>query len=331
MIVEKSAEAGAERRVTRRIAERSLDDLPDGEVLVEVVYSSLNYKDALSATGHPGVTKHFPHTPGIDAAGTVVESSRDDLPVGTEVIAFGYDLGMNTPGGFGRYIRVPGDWLLSVPGGMTLHDAMVYGTAGFTAAYSVEKLRAAGLEDDGDVLVTGASGGVGSVAVALLSRLGYRVSAMTGKREAHGLLQQLGAAHIIPRTREEEVSKRPLESGRWSGVLDTVGGAPLSQALKEIRYDGVACCCGLAASPDLATTVYPFILRDVSLIGVDSVNCNGTERRRTWNLLAGEWGLPRDQLRLLSQDVELNDLDAEIDKILSGGHIGRSVVVLPGE
>ena len=333
MIVEKpndpNNDSHAERSVTRRIGMRALDELPDGEVLVDVAYSSLNYKDALSATGHPGVTKKFPHTPGIDAAGTVVESSREDLPVGVKVIAFGYDLGMNTAGGFGRYIRVPGEWLLPLPEGLSLHDAMVYGTAGFTAAYSIEKLRSAGITENGEVLVTGASGGVGTIAVALMARLGFHVTAMTGKREAQTLLEQLGAAEIIPRTREDDIRKRPLESGRWNAVVDTVGGAPLVQALKEVRYDGVVTCCGVAASPELATTVYPFILRDVSLIGVDSVNCSEGERRTIWSRLAGEWGLPSDLRRMLSRDVELAEIDSEIDAMLAGRHVGRSVVVLP--
>lgn len=327
MIVEKQGES-----VTRRIGRRSIEELPEGDVLVRVDYSSLNYKDALSATGHPGVTRSFPHTPGIDAAGTVVDSGDDAFPAGAEVIAFGYDLGMNTPGGFGRYIRVPAAWLVPLPAGMSMKTAMTYGTAGFTAAYSLAKLQEAGITSDrGEVLVTGGSGGVGTVAVALLAARGYVVTAMSGKQEARELLGDLGAQEIVPRTTDEAATSRPLDRARWAGVVDTVGGAPLAQALKEVAYDGAVTCCGLAASPALSTTVYPFILRDVSLIGVDSVNCTAEERRSVWNRLAGEWRLSEGQLNAISTEVSLSDVDARVDEILAGRVIGRTVVALPEE
>ncbi len=327
MIVEKRDDT-----VSRRLGRRSIEELPEGDVLVRVEYSSLNYKDALSATGHPGVTKRFPHTPGIDAAGTVVESSDDAFQPGATVIAFGYDLGMNTPGGFGRYIRIPAGWLVPLPDGLTTKTSMIYGTAGFTAAYSIAKLQAAGIGPDrGEVLVTGASGGVGTVAIALLSQRGYTVTAMSGKEAAHELLRSLGAREIIPRTTDDAVSSRPLDRGRWAGVVDTVGGAPLAQALKEVEYDGAVTCCGLAASPALSTTVYPFILRDVSLIGVDSVNCTAQERRDVWNRLAGEWKLSDEQFDAITTEVTLNEVDARVDEILAGNVIGRTVVALPEE
>ena len=319
-----------EEGVRRSIGSRTIADLPEGDVLIRVEYSSLNYKDALSATGHPGVTKRFPHTPGIDAAGTVAESNDPDLPVGTEVLAFGYDLGMNTPGGFGQYIRVPREWVVALPPGFSTHEAMVYGTAGFTAAYSVQKLESSGVAPNrGEILVTGASGGVGSMAVAMLAARGYTVTAMSGKEEARELLERLGASNIVPRTTDNDVSKRPLDSSRWAGVIDTVGGAPLSQALKEVHYDGAVTCCGLVASPELNITVYPFILRDVSLIGVDSVNCTQEERYEVWNKIAGEWRLSADRLEAISQDVPLEEIDSKIDAILAGKLLGRTVVVLP--
>jgi len=326
MIVEKGEEG-----VQRRIGTRSTHELPEGDVLIRVHYSSLNYKDALSATGHPGVTRRFPHTPGIDAAGTVTESSAPALPPGSEVIAFGFDLGMNTPGGYGEYIRVPEEWVLPLPEGLTLRSAMIYGTAGFTAAYSLAKLQGEHVQpDSGEILVTGASGGVGSVAVALLAARGYRVVAMSGKPEAQALLGELGAAEIIPRFSEEDRSDRPLDKGRWAGVIDTVGGPPLAAALKQVAYDGTVTTCGLAASPELETTVYPFILRDVSLLGVDSVNCRPEERRRIWDALAGEWALSADQFEKIATEVSLEEVSSLVPRILEGKLTGRTLVRLPG-
>ncbi|HFD39509.1 MAG TPA: acryloyl-CoA reductase, partial [Anaerolineae bacterium] len=245
----------------RRIERRSLADLPSGEVLVRVHYSSLNYKDALSATGHRGVTRRYPHTPGIDAAGVVESSDSDAFQPGDPVVVTSYDLGMNTPGGWGRYIRVPAEWVVPLPAGLTLRESMILGTAGFTAALSVHRLQHEGITPDrGAVLVTGASGGVGSLAVGILHRIGYRVVAATGKAEAEPFLRDLGAAEVVPRQQVLDDSPRPLLKGRWAGVVDTVGGAYLASVLKAVQLHGAVTCCGLVASAEFSTTVYPFIL-----------------------------------------------------------------------
>jgi alcohol dehydrogenase len=256
----------------RRIVDRSLDELPDGDVLVDVRFSSLNYKDGLSATGNPGVTRKFPHTPGIDAAGVVVESAGNEFSAGNEVIVVGYDLGMNTAGGFGQRIRVPSGWVVPLPQGLSLHQAMILGTAGLTAALCVDKLEHAGMTPEGGpVLVTGATGGVGSVAVMLLAHLGYEVAAVTGKAEQHDFLRGLGASEFLTREQAREGTDRPLLKERWGGVVDTVGGEILFNAVKSLRYGGSLAACGLVDSPQVPASVLPFILRNVNLLGVDSV------------------------------------------------------------
>jgi acrylyl-CoA reductase (NADPH) len=270
----------ADGEFTRQIEERALADLPDGEVLVCVHYSSLNYKDALSASGHKDVTRSYPHTPGIDAAGVVEESVAAEFRPGDPVIVTSYDLGMNTPGGWGQYIRVPAAWVVPLPQDLTLRESMIYGTAGFTAALSVHRLEAHGLAPDaGEVLVTGATGGVGSLAVAILARAGYQVVAASGKADAGPFLRDLGAAEVVDREAVRDDSGRPLLRGRWAGAVDTVGGEYLATALKSTQYGGAVACCGLVASADLPTTVYPFILRGVSLLGVDSQACPMDTRR----------------------------------------------------
>jgi putative YhdH/YhfP family quinone oxidoreductase len=313
---------------TREIEPRSLDDLPDGDLLIRVAYSSLNYKDALSATGNRGVTRNFPHTPGIDAAGTVIQSEVDTFAPGDEVIVIGYDLGMNTDGGFGEYIRVPAEWAVMRPADLSLRESMVYGTAGFTAAMSVWRLMMAGVEPaQGEVLVTGATGGVGSVAVALLALEGFRVVAATGKPEQADFLRDLGAAEVVHRDEVTDVS-RPMLRTRWAGVVDCVGGDMLATALATVQYGGVVTACGLVGGHKLDTTVYPFILRGVSLLGIDSVHCSIQFRRELWSKLADAWKLP--QLDRLTRTVGLADLEGEIDRILQGDQIGRVVVDLTG-
>jgi acrylyl-CoA reductase (NADPH) len=311
----------------REVQNRTVDELPAGAVLIRVCYSSLNYKDALSATGNRGVTRHYPHTPGIDAAGIVVESASAEFHPGDEVICTGYDLGVNTPGGFGQYIRVPADWVVPRPAALSLRDSMIYGTAGFTAAMSVHRLRAHDLTpDQGEVLVTGATGGVGSTAVAILAHLGYRVIAATGKTEQKEFVQQLGAAGILGRDQVDDPSNKALLAGRWAGAIDTVGGNILNTTLRSLKLHAAATCCGNVASPDLRTSVFPFILRGVTLIGIDSVNTAMPLRRMIWSKLAGEWKPP--MLDRLAAERSLDQLNPEIDRILSGGQVGRVVVNL---
>ncbi len=311
---------------TRSIEARSTADLPAGDLLIRVRHSSLNYKDALSATGNRGVTRAFPHTPGIDAAGIVVASGDRAFEVGDEVVVIGYDLGMNTDGGFGQYIRVPAAWAVALPDGLSASESMIYGTAGFTAAMSVWRLLMAGVEPSrGEVLVTGASGGVGSVAVALLAHEGFRVIAATGKPDQAAFLTELGAAEVVSRGAVTDLS-RPMLRPRWAGVVDTVGGDMLATALAATANDGVVTACGLVAGHALNTTVYPFILRGVSLLGIDSAQCAIQFRRELWEKLAYDWKLP--QLETLTRTVSLDQLDGEIERILRGEQVGRVVVDL---
>lgn len=323
MVVEQAAGGG----FARAIRPVSVSALPPGDVLVRVRYSSLNYKDALSATGHRGVTRRYPHTPGIDAAGEVEESAVPEFRRGDEVIVTGYDLGMNTAGGYGQRIRVPAGWLVPRPAGLTLRESMIYGTAGFTAALSLHRLQVQGITPDmGEVLVTGATGGVGSIAVGLLARSGYHVVAATGKVEEGAFLAMLGAKEIMRRDTLTDPSGRALLPGRWAGVVDTVGGGILAAAIKSTREHGVVTCCGLVAAAELHTSVYPFILRGVALLGIDSVNTPMPLRRTLWQKLAGAWKLP--MLDRLAIERTLDSLDPEIGRILEGKQKGRVLVNL---
>ncbi len=316
----------AEKTFIREIKQRALNDLPAGELIIEVKYSSLNYKDALSATGNKGVTRKYPHTPGIDAAGMVVDSTTKLVAVGDQVTVTGFDLGMNTSGGFGQYISVPALWATKLPQGLTLKDSMSYGTAGLTAALCIIRLMASGLSKDaGEVLVTGATGGVGSVAVAILAKLGFTVVAATGKSSEHEFLTGLGAKAIISREEANDTSGRPLQKPRWAGVVDTVGGNILATALKTTKYGGLVAACGNAMSHELNVNVFPFILRGVSLLGVDSVEIPMRARQMAWSKLAGEWKV---NIGSMVTEVSLEELSPKIDEILKGGIRGRVLVNL---
>jgi len=316
-----------DKKYIREITEKSIDELPEGEVLVKVKYSSLNYKDALSATGNIGVTKNYPHTPGVDAAGIVEESKCNEFQPGDEVIVHAYDLGMDTSGGFGQYIRVPAAWVVSLPSGLTLKESMVYGTAGFTAARSILKLEQNGVApQSGEILVTGSTGGVGSIAVAILAKAGYQVVASTGKMDEKKFLIDLGAKEVISRDESIDASGRSLLKGRWAGVVDTVGGDILATAIKSTKYGGVVTCCGNVASHELNTNVYPFILRGVTLIGIDSGNCPMDIRKKVWDKMANEWKL--DNLDQLTNEISLEELDSNIELILKGKQKGRVLVDL---
>jgi len=317
----------ADGSFVRNIETRTVADLPEGDVLIRVHYSSLNYKDALSATGHRGVTRRYPHTPGVDAAGVVAHSQVAEFQEGEEVIVAGYDLGMNTDGGFGEYIRVPAAWIVRLPAGLTLRESMCYGVAGFTAGQCVWILQQHGVTPDaGEILVTGATGGVGSTAVAILAKAGYRAVAATGKIEQRQFLLNLGASDVIHRDAVNDTSGKPLLRGRWAGVVDVVGGNYLATAIKSTRYGGVVTCCGLTASADLPTTVYPFILRGVRLLGIDSAEVDMATRVHVWQKLAGDWQI--DPLETLVTERTLQQLDPEIDRILHGQQRGRVLVSL---
>ncbi len=320
-------EKTADRQFPRSIVERDTADLPDGELLIDVAYSSLNYKDALSATGNPGVTRNFPHTPGIDAAGTVEESRSDAFAVGDAVIVIGFDLGMNTAGGFGEKVRVPAAWAVPMPAGLDARTSMILGTAGFTAALCVHKLEAFGMTPDGGpVLVTGATGGVGSVAVKLLAKLGYEVHAVTGKPEQHSFLRGLGAEQLLSREDALQGAERPLGRPTWGGAVDTVGGQILVNAVKSLRYGASLAACGLVASPEIPASVLPFILRHVNLLGIDSVELPLAQKAEIWNKLAGAWHL--DGLEELAAPLTLATLSSAIDRILAGKMVGRGLVDL---
>lgn len=309
----------------RAVREKSLDDLPPGDVVVQVHYSSLNYKDALSASGNKGVTRRYPHTPGIDAAGQVTQSTSDRFKAGDEVIVTSYDLGMNTSGGFGQFIRVPADWVVPLPEHLTLRESMCYGTAGFTAALSVYQLTGHGIAPEhGEVLVSGASGGVGSIAVSILVKMGFTVAAVNGRMDRSDYLTSLGASSIISIEEATEGGGRPLLKSRWAGGIDTVGGDILATTIKTMKPYGVVASCGNVASPDLPINVYPFILRGVTLVGIDSQNCPMVLRQKTWQRLANEWKI--DQMETVVEEIGLEDLNGSIDGMLAGRHHGRTVV-----
>ncbi len=322
LIVEQG-EAGA---FQRRIGTRRTDDLPPGDVLIRVAFSSVNYKDALSATGHPGVTQQFPHTPGIDAAGVVAESRDPNWRPGDEVIVTGFDLGMNTPGGLGGFVRVPAGWVVGKPDGMSLKHCMMLGTAGFTAALALDRMLHAGLPPQSEVVISGATGGVGQCAVALLAQLGYRVTAITGKADAHDMLTALGAAAVIGRDAFLALDARPMARAQWAGGIDNVGGPMLSAMLKSMARRGRVASCGLAASPELNTNVYPFILRGATLLGVDSAETPVETKARLWERLATEWKI--GHLETIAHETDLEGVESVITDVLSGTHRGRTVVRL---
>ena len=316
----------ADGSFVREIRQISSDELPDNDLLIKVSYSSLNYKDALSASGNKGVTRKFPHVPGIDAAGIVAKSNNSEFPEGTPVIVTGFDLGMNTWGGFGQYISVPAQWVIALPENLSLKEAMSFGTAGLTAGLSIEKILRAEIEPDhGPVVISGATGGVGSMATAIMSRLGFAVTAISGKKEDTFLTSVLGAAQVL--NREEFVEKyngKPLSSADFAAGIDNVGGPILSGMLKSVRQNGVVTACGNVASADLNTTIFPFILRGITLAGIDSALAPIALRKKVWGLLANEWKpLYLDEM---VQEISLNELKEKLDELLQGKAKGRYVL-----
>lgn len=311
----------------RDVRQWPVENLPENEVLVEVQYSSLNYKDALSATGNKGVTKKYPHIPGIDAAGRVAESRDDRFQEDDLVLVTGYDLGQNTPGGFGQYIRVPGDWIVPLPDSLSLRESMIIGTAGFTAAIGVRHLQHNNVKtSDGPILVTGATGGVGTMAVSILAKIGYNVTAATGKMHQESFLKDLGASSVIHREEVQDETSRPLLSSRWTGAIDTVGGIMLDTAIRQTKLHGTVACCGNILGHELHTNVYPFILRGIHLAGMDSGNCSMAMRKELWQKLASSW--KPSKLDDMAKERSLEELNTEIDRILKGEQTGRVLVNL---
>ncbi|MEX2649477.1 MAG: MDR family oxidoreductase [Alphaproteobacteria bacterium] len=315
----------ADGAVSAAIEDMATGSLPEGEVTVDVQYSSLNYKDGLVLRGLGGLVKTYPHVPGIDLAGTVAESAAPIYRKGDAVIATGWFIGERHWGGYARKARLKADWLVPLPAGLTAKRAMAIGTAGFAAMQAIVALEAHGLAPDkGEVLVTGAGGGLGSVAVAVLAKLGYQVAASTGRVETHDYLTRLGAASIIDRKDLATPSERPLDKERWAAAIDSVGGETLATVLRQVRYGGSVAACGLAGGNALPTTVLPFILRAVNLLGIDSVQCPAPLRRRIWDRLATD--VPMDKLDAATTVAPLGALVGLAHKILKGEVRGRTVV-----
>lgn len=304
-------------------------DLPDGDVTVRVAYTTVNYKDGMVMNGIGRLVRTYPHVPGVDFAGTVEASSHPGFAVGDKVVLTGWRVGEMHWGGYGELARVNGDWLVKLPDGLTLARAMALGTAGFTAGLAVDTLEAAGMAPDrGEVLVTGAAGGVGSVAVALLAAKGYSVAASTGRVDTHAYLKDLGAASIVDRAELAEQPKRPLASERFQAAIDNVGGATLANLLTQIAYGGSVAAVGLAGGNAVTTTVMPFLLRGVSLLGIDSVMCPADRRARVWAQIAAS--LPMDKLDAVSHVHGFEELPALGKAILDGAVRGRAVVTVAG-
>ena len=316
-----------EKNFVGTIVEKSALELAEGSVSIEVCYSSVNYKDALSASGSKAVTREYPHVPGIDAAGTVLASTDSNFAVGDEVVVTGYDLGMNTAGGFGQQVTVPGGWVTKLPVGLSLRDSMVLGTAGLTAGLCVNKLLLNGITPEaGKVLVTGATGGVGIIACALLVKLGFEVVASTGKLTETAKLTALGVSEVISREAFSEENPRPMLKESYAAAVDVAGGTTLVNVIKSLSYGGSVAACGLVDSPALSATVLPFILRGVNLLGVDSVELPLAQKQQVWNLFANEWALT--DIDSLAETIVLAELPAVLAKVLAGGAIGRYVLDL---
>ena len=319
-----------ENDFTARVQELTQADLPAGEVLIRVAYSSVNYKDALACIPDGKIVRGYPFVPGVDLSGVVVESHDTRFHEGDKVIVTSYDLGVSHYGGFSEYARVKADWIVPLPQGLTLKEAMIFGTAGFEAALALHQLEKNGLTPQrGPVLVTGATGGVGSMAVSMLAKTGYTVAASTGKQSEHAYLKELGASNILSREEVAAESNRPLEKELWAGSIDSVGGSTLAYLIRTTKYGGSIAACGLTGGSTVNATVFPFILRGVNLLGIDSVYCPMELRRELWQQMAGD--LKPFSLASMSREVTLDELPQVTASLLKGGVRGRTVVRLTGE
>lgn len=319
----------ADGKVNGEFEEVATADLPDGDVTVRVAYTTVNYKDGMVLAGIGRLVRHYPHVPGIDFSGTVEASSHPGLEEGDQVVLTGWRVGETRWGGYGALARVPGDWLVRLPDGLSLERAMALGTAGFTAGLAVDTLESAGMRPDrGEVLVTGAAGGVGSVAVALLAAKGYTVVASTGRGETRDYLAELGAASVVDRSEFAEPPKRPLAGERFQAAVDNVGGATLANLLTQIAYGGSVAAVGLTGGNEVTTTVLPFLLRGVSLLGIDSVMCPKERRERVWKAIAAT--LPMGKLDAASHTHRFEELPDLGRAILKGDVRGRAVVTVEG-
>ena len=308
------------------ITKKDTVDLPDNDTLIKVKYSSLNYKDALSASGNKGVTRNYPHIPGIDAAGVIEETSGNKYKSGDEVIVTGYDMGMNTYGGFGEYIKVPQEWIVKKPDNLTLSESMAFGTAGLTAGLCLRKLLTHGLKpEDGNVFVSGVTGGVGIISLMLFKKLGFSVSAITGKLDQEEFLKSLGANEVIDRNTLDLDLISPLQKPLYSGGIDAVGGKILANLICSTSQRAAITCCGMVGGLSLDTSIFPFILRGLSLFGVDSAESLIDVKEEIWNNFSSVWKLENIDENI--KDISLDELPGEIDKILKGEQIGRVRIV----
>lgn len=311
---------------TLRTEELTLNELPEGEVLIKVAYSSVNYKDGLASIPEGKIVRNYPFIPGIDLSGVVAESTDSRFKPGDEVIATSYEIGVSHYGGYSEYARIPAEWVVPLPKGLTLKEAMIYGTAGFTAALSVERLEQNGLTPEkGKVLVTGATGGVGSIAVAILAKKGYHVVASTGKQSAYTYLEEIGAKEIVSREDVTSEKIRALDKQLWAGAVDPVGGNTLASILSKMNYGGSVAVSGLTGGGNVPTTVFPFILRGVNLLGIDSVYCPMETRLKIWDKMASEFK-PDVLDKLSSSEVTFEELPQSLSSILKGQALGRTIV-----
>ena len=309
-----------------KITQKNFSDLPKGDLLIKVEYSSLNYKDALSSSGAKGVTKFYPHTPGIDAAGIVVKSNKTNFKTNDRVIVTGFDLGMNTSGGFAEYIQIPSSWAVRCPDSLSTKESMMLGTAGLTAGLCIEEINNHTPINNLKVIVSGSTGGVGSLAVKLLSLLGAKVTTITGKKNSERYLYDLGSSKVINRKKFIDSTRLPLNNGIYDGAIDVVGGNILSSMLASMQYNGIITACGNVAGANFTTSVFPFILRKNRLIGIDSATCSKPIRENIWNKFSTFWRLKN--LDHICKIIDLNSLDEEIKKMLRGEQVGRIVIRL---
>ena len=316
-----------EGKFSLKIVEKNIADLPEGDLLIKVDFSSLNYKDAMSASGLPGVTRNYPHTPGIDAAGKIAESTVPDFKEGDEVIVTGYDLGMNTSGGFGEYIRVPPNWAVHLPKGLTAKQSMSLGTAGLTAGLSIHALDSfreyAGLKNTKSV-VSGATGGVGSISVMLLSKLGSEVTAVTGKNDQSDFLHSIGATNILSREELAETARKPIGKSLWDIGVDVASGEVLSLLLTSLSPGGAVACSGLVGGLSFESSIFPFILRGNALIGIDSVEIPLEDKLHAWEHFSRDWVL--EGLDKITKEVSIDNLEVEVESMLLGNQVGRVLV-----
>lgn len=314
----------------RKILKKTTDFLKENDTLIKVAYSTLNFKDALSARGHKGITRNYPHIPGIDASGIVIDSKSGKFKLGDKVLVTGYDMGMNTFGGFSELISVPSDWIVPLPENLSLREAMIFGTAGFTVGLSIDSILENYISpDDGSVLVTGATGGVGSLAVMMLSKIGFKVIASTGKAEKTEFLQSIGANEVISRNDVINETEKPLLPKKWIAVLDNVGGLTLSTAIRSTSNHGVICTIGNTSSDKFSISVYPFILRGVRLIGIDSAETEMSKRLKIWQKISTDW--KPNNLDLIVKETNLDSLSEEIDLMLQGKQCGKVLIKISDE